>query len=498
MKEIWAGAVLAAVMPLCTGLLMLLCRGEPVPGAAAEGFMPLTRGAAFIYRKTRNIGRARRQDPGADLAVLYPSRLAEGKKEAYEIGKIYHILSILLVGSLLSGAAVLKTAWDRAAAEDGGTLRLERETYGGLPREEVLTAVVEGSTEVEVPVTIQSRRYKPEELDRLADRLLEALPAAILGDGGRPDQVRGDLDLISALEGYPFVIRWETGDAGILSDEGKNLCTGDAGKGQEVLLKAVLSAEDSSGVRSYERTYALTVYPPEISVEERLRRELQGLISGQEEETRDQPYLELPGRLREGGEAIRWSAAGDSSAVILFLAAAAAAVLYAPLTDRQLHKEIVKRERQLREDYPVFVSRLALYMGAGMSLRNIFFRIGEDYRNARLRGGHRRYLGEEILLLNREMESGIPETEAYTHFAARCRSNVYARLVSLLTQNLRKGNSALLNVLHREAGEAFRERRITARIRGEEAETGLLFPMVIMLAVTMLIIMIPAYLSFTV
>ena len=78
----------------------------------------------------------------------------------------------------------------------------------------------------------------------------------------------------------------------------------------------------------------------------------------------------------------------------------------------------------------------------------------------------------------------------------RCRSRQYTRFCSLLTQNLKKGNSPLLDVLQEDSASAFEERRCIARDLGEEAGTKLLFPMIIMLAVTMLIIIVPAYYGF--
>ena len=98
----------------------------------------------------------------------------------------------------------------------------------------------------------------------------------------------------------------------------------------------------------------------------------------------------------------------------------------------------------------------------------------------------------------REMESGVSELDAYEHFGQRCGLLSYSRFCSLLSQNLRKGNRELLSALRQEAEEAFENRRNIARKMGEEAGTRLLFPMIIMLAVTMVIIIIPAYRSFTV
>ena len=62
--------------------------------------------------------------------------------------------------------------------------------------------------------------------------------------------------------------------------------------------------------------------------------------------------------------------------------------------------------------------------------------------------------------------------------------------------SLDMGNTPLLEKLEKEALEAWDERKRKARVLGETAATKLLVPMVMMLAVVMAIIMIPAFLSF--
>jgi hypothetical protein len=67
---------------------------------------------------------------------------------------------------------------------------------------------------------------------------------------------------------------------------------------------------------------------------------------------------------------------------------------------------------------------------------------------------------------------------------------------SLISQNLKKGNKGLSELLGKEAREAFEERKEIAKRLGEEAGTKLLAPMMIMLLIVFMIILIPAFLSF--
>jgi hypothetical protein len=184
------------------------------------------------------------------------------------------------------------------------------------------------------------------------------------------------------------------------------------------------------------------------------------------------------------------------------------------VTDYRLHEKTKQRNRQLAIDYPQLTSKFVLYIGAGMSVRNVFYKCAEEYRqklaaqkvrddpegkrcsgNSRQHAG--RWLYEEVLLVCNELDSGVPEAEAYMHFGRRCHLRQYTKLCTLLVQNLPRGNDTLLQVLQEEAESSFEERKNLARELGEEAGTRLLFPMMIMLGITMLIIIVPAYFSFS-
>jgi len=103
---------------------------------------------------------------------------------------------------------------------------------------------------------------------------------------------------------------------------------------------------------------------------------------------------------------------------------------------------------------------------------------------------------EEMLITQREIESGKGETRAYEAFGERCELQKYRKLSGFLVQNLKKGNKQLCNLLEQEAAEAFDERKKQAQQLGEEAGTKLLFPMLLMLGIVIVIIMIPAVISF--
>ena len=92
-----------------------------------------------------------------------------------------------------------------------------------------------------------------------------------------------------------------------------------------------------------------------------------------------------------------------------------------------------------------------------MTAKRAWKKVVEDYeRRKAIRG--ERYAYEEMKRACYEMESGVTEPESYENFGRRCDVQVYVRF-------------------------------------GEEAGTKLLLPMFLMLAIVLVIVIVPAFLS---
>jgi hypothetical protein len=165
--------------------------------------------------------------------------------------------------------------------------------------------------------------------------------------------------------------------------------------------------------------------------------------------------------------------------------------------DKDLHKMVEEREQQMLLDYPEIVSSLALLVGAGMTVPNAWKKIAYDYKKRKEDGAvTSRYAYEEMLFTIYEMDSGIIQSVAYERFGRRCRIPCYNKLSTMVSQNIRKGAVSLPMLLRQEAKEAFEERKHLARKQGEQAGTKLLGPMMLLLAITMVVIMVPAAKTF--
>ena len=164
---------------------------------------------------------------------------------------------------------------------------------------------------------------------------------------------------------------------------------------------------------------------------------------------------------------------------------------------REDDREQKKRERSMQLDYPDIVSRLSLYMGAGVSTRNAWERLVDQYekKTEAEKKFHPAY--EEMRRTLYEMQSGVSEALAYERFGTRCRMQAYLKLGTLLSQNLRKGTKNLAGLLLEESREAFENRKALAKRMGEECESKLLLPMLLMLLTILILIMYPAAVSFS-
>ena len=163
--------------------------------------------------------------------------------------------------------------------------------------------------------------------------------------------------------------------------------------------------------------------------------------------------------------------------------------------DKDLDKKVKERDEQMLMDYPEVVSKLSLYIGAGMTVRMAWKKITDEYVQRVNKGEKRHFIYEEMRLAAYEMESGTGELVAYRHFSKRCRVQKYVKLVSLLEQSIKLGAKNFLGALKEEADDAVRNSRAVVKRKGEEAGTKLLLPMMLMLLIVMVVIIVPAFMT---
>lgn len=165
---------------------------------------------------------------------------------------------------------------------------------------------------------------------------------------------------------------------------------------------------------------------------------------------------------------------------------------------RQKAKDDEKKwQKELSIDYPKMLSQLSLFIGAGFSVKAAFVQVGNAYIKRVQRGYPTRPAFEEIVRMNRRIKDGEDEEKAYKKLGESLRHKGFRKLTLLLVQSLKKGSRDLRDQLEQEERAAYDERRINAKVAGEEASLKLLLPMMGMLGVIFIVLMVPAFMQMT-
>lgn len=527
-------------------ILFLLSRREPIACVSVSAAAPpriFMRMAALLVRKLGGGPQSahRKMDAQAEeeLNRRYPGG-AQNPRDCYRRDKLAYALMIAAIGTLLSFSMCV------SSRQNGQTVQsIARGSYGSA---ETVTLTARLGTALEeweetIDITVGGREYTKEEIDHYMEEIRAALPNAVLGQNEDIDHVTEPLVLMTQMPDNPVIIKWRSSDYGLMDSRGNIQALDIAEEGELCMLTAELSCQ---GYEAEERFY-VRICRGERTEKEQLQEAVREALRQKEEEERTDDRFVLPQEI--GGNKVVWlRKESDTSVVILLLALALAAGVYFAF-DNDLKKQIQKRKRHLLTQYPEFVSRLVLLMGAGMTIRGAMHQMACDDERRKLEsdGGYQgrssaqdaaraqRFssdldgdrkkrrraaedtgigvkagkraatrkgtcgvrIYEEIAYTCRELDSGISEAKAYYRLGRRCGEAHYVRLCMLLSQNLKKGTAGLLILLEQEAADAFEERKRNARRFGEEAGTKLLVPMMIMLVIVMVMIMVPAFLSFS-
>lgn len=470
-------------------LLLLLAGKEKLPeGKEPSSFLrPFYRAGVWIAGRIGGLPVFSRD--GKKLRTLHPSEDTEVQTKRFLAERTALCLLILFVGCVI---AVLIEIKDQGGGylQDGKLLMRQEHPEGEYTA--YLTAAVgedAGQTiKVTIEETIEERQYREDEIRKMLPSFYEALEREVLGENVSADQVSQKVNLTESVKGYPFQVKWTSSDEGVLDRYGVF--------GEEISEKGeliTLSAEVSCGEFAEIYTFPLMIYPTQLDREEQVRRDLRQKLDEAVSRSPEETEIFLPEEL--DGVKVVWSEQKKQNALILLLLVvfSSAAVFWGQGND--LDKKIRERNGQMLLDYPEVVSKMTLFIGAGMTVRGAWKKVVMDYRQRREKGQAARYVYEEMLFTLYEMESGIGELEAYQHFAGRCQVQKYVKFAALLEQNVRLGAKGFLSELNREAKDAFEERKSNAKQLGETAGSKLMLPMFLMLGIVMVVIMVPSFLS---
>ena len=471
---------------LFCGFLLIFSWSEPVGNLwdGSKFMLPFYKAAAFLYQRIRQVLPGYFSDLEASLRKVYPGEKKEESGKKFFVEKTALVLCVLMLGTAFMLLYEVKSQGQNVLVTDN---RLQRNTADRNGYQISLTAKSGDIRVDEIALRVNQRILTEEEFYESIPEFEEELILCFLDGNEDINHVSTKVALPDSIDGYPYLVSWSCSDTEIIRRDGE--LAENLEKEELVQMTAEISYEDYLSIVEF----PVMVIPQNLSEAEKLKKELLKQIRINDESSKSQEYLSLP--VSVNGTKVLWTEKKKNNSLLLLLLLLFCCFGVFFGKDRDLIKKSEEREKQMLSDYPEIVSKMTLFVGAGMSVRGAFVRIAREYHQKKEITGSISYAYEEMLITVHEMESGTEERTAYQNFASRCHVQKYVKFGALLEQNTRIGGKGLLENLDAEAKAALAEKQSQAEKLGEQAGTKLLLPMFLMLGVVIVMIMVPAFMS---
>lgn len=170
-------------------------------------------------------------------------------------------------------------------------------------------------------------------------------------------------------------------------------------------------------------------------------------------------------------------------------------ILLVVFENKNRKKSIQNKNLELLADYPEFVAKLSLLILTGLSIYNALNRIVENYHFSLSKNGQKRCLYELLTLTCQKIRNGMYEAYAYEEFGRMTGIPSYIKFSSLLVSGLNRGNKDFNHHLSEEVTNSLLEHKAFILQQGAKASTKLTLPMMLLFAVILVIVIIPAFFS---
>lgn len=411
----------------------------------------------------------------------------EGKKPVSMLEQVEHLgqkrvkkmfacsIAVLFISATLTEMLV----WKSRKEETSGAPVIIRTDYAGAAQTEDIWLTFDDK-KYAFTLEINPREYTEEEFQELAREKIGDVKRNMLGNNTDLNHVTEDLKLPQEDEMGIFSYSWVSDYPEIVSSYG-------AVSTEELTDTAAVTLTLRVSYLSYtlEEEIPLTVVK-ELRRESAVADTLEALRQ-LEQDTRTKESITLPKEY----EGVQITLQGDTKAQAKrCLAAGVVLALFIVLFARlKLREDGKKRDDTLKRQYPSFVNTLWLLLGSGMTIQMGIRQIISGMKDDVL-------LKRELEYAMHQIDNGSEEAWTYEQLGRRLHVPEYYQLMQHLSQHIRMGTKDLRNLMETEAQTALKKRREYAKKQGEEASTKLLFPMVVLLATVMVLVLYPAMTGF--
>ena len=390
---------------------------------------------------------------------------------------------------------------------------IERSSYGTQKTPYKLNIDAENLMNgMEFSVSVSPRKYDKEEADKIFLEKLEELKTSILGNNIDFEHINSKLNFLSDLEDgikasyafnpqkgseedFKYYVKYQgliDGSGNVRNENFKidETCDGFI----EIQLSTEIKDKESP-YKSEKFMLPVRVVSKNMNELESFKVAFEKAFDEKDKETINENTIKLPEVVNNFR--IRYREKINLSFMLMPLFGILAAILL-EARDKEVEKEkIKKRIRYLEIDYTQIITKILLYVSSGMTIRNSMIRLADVYQKSDIdkSKSDERLAYKELIVVKNKLLSGYSEVKAYEEMAKNINQRTYTRFLNIIIQSIKNGNKELKNILNMEVQDALYERKQHAKKLGEEAATKLVLPLMMMLAIIMVIIMVPAFMG---
>lgn len=386
---------------------------------------------------------------------------------------------ILLLG--MAGTAFLgANAFKETKLENGYELLRNEPKEGDY--EEALIATI-GDEQVSLNVTVSERMLNETEAKEELLKARDLISEFLKGENESLKKITTDLNFLTEIPETSVEIQWVDKAPDYFTFAGERRKEVVITEPVEIKLSAILTCREFS--EDYETT--ITLFPAAEDKVESLQR----LIKEENQQQVENKIFMLPDVYE--GNSVTWRKKPDTTFLLVFLLMIMAVFLIKLGGKRD--QESVKKDRLefLEKEYAKLVSKFTMLLSAGLSIRNAWERIVLLYRR---KGDTEGALFQELNWGFLQMQKGVSELEVYEAVGVRFGNVHYKKLMAMFISDRKRGSVNLLDAMNQEMLSAWEEQKRKSRQHGEKIGTKLLIPMMGMLGIVLVIVMMPALLSF--
>lgn len=397
------------------------------------------------------------------------------------------IKQMVLLGILLVVLAFYMEKTDKVL-DDG--YKLNRKLPGEGDQDVSLILSPDDMDDIDYTVTVKEEILSQEKTIELIEKAKKEIDKSFCSNGEELNHVTEKVNPKGSYAGGLVDAEWVFSDYEIMDSKGNLIKDKLSDEGKIVSAEVELSCNETKEL--YE--FSFVVYAKSKNRTEKLISKVNEEIEKQLSKSGTN-VLSLPKEIE--GTKLSWKQPKQHLPLKIFALEVIMAVLYVFSKKENEKKERLRIQAQMELDYSDVVSKMAILMGSGMSVKQAWNRISARYLDERTKKCKaQRAIYEQMVITMREINDGENEIKAYQKFGEITGLSCYHRFSRILVSSLQKGNKEICQTLEQEAQEAFENRRMLARKLGEEAGTKMLLPLMLMMVIVIAIVIAPAIVSF--